>query len=105
MMIAVSGGEVNPPSMNLEKAPSQACRRGHVGIEVRVMVLPATSWNAGMPRWMVAARRVIWSSWASLASAPARPCVADRVAQTVVRVDPLFHQDSYSYRPGKSALE
>ena len=39
------------------------------------------------------------------------PCVADRVAQTVVavhlekRVDPIFHPDSYGYRPGKSALE
>jgi len=37
------------------------------------------------------------------------PTVADRVAQTVVkmvlepRVDPLFHPDSYGYRPGKSA--
>jgi RNA-directed DNA polymerase len=37
------------------------------------------------------------------------PTVADRVAQTVVklilepRVDPLFHPDSYAYRPGKSA--
>lgn len=39
------------------------------------------------------------------------PTVADRVAQTVVamhleaRVDPLFHSDSYAYRPGKSALD
>jgi len=39
------------------------------------------------------------------------PCVADRVAQTVVarhlekRVEPLFHHDSYGYRPGKSALD
>ena len=39
------------------------------------------------------------------------PTVADRVAQTVVkmvlepRVDPLFHPDSYGYRPGKSALD
>lgn len=37
------------------------------------------------------------------------PTVADRVAQAVVkmvlepRVDPLFHPDSYGYRPGKSA--
>ncbi len=37
------------------------------------------------------------------------PTVADRVAQTVVkmvlepRVDALFHPDSYGYRPGKSA--
>jgi len=37
------------------------------------------------------------------------PTVADRIAQTTVqlllepRVDPLFHQDSYGYRPGKSA--
>src|SRR3954470_3574759 len=39
------------------------------------------------------------------------PCVVDRVAQTVVaahlekRVDPVFHPDSYGYRPGKSALD
>jgi RNA-directed DNA polymerase len=39
------------------------------------------------------------------------PTVADRVAQTVVKlvfeplVDPHFHQDSYGYRPGKSALD
>ena len=37
------------------------------------------------------------------------PTVADRVAQAVVKmvlepvVDPLFHPDSYGYRPGKSA--
>ncbi len=37
------------------------------------------------------------------------PTVDDRIAQTTVqlllepRVDPLFHQDSYGYRPGKSA--
>ncbi|MFD3780192.1 group II intron reverse transcriptase/maturase [Streptomyces sp. NPDC058612] len=39
------------------------------------------------------------------------PSVADRVAQTVVarhlvrRVDPVFHRDSYGYRPGRSALD
>src|SRR5436190_13325024 len=39
------------------------------------------------------------------------PTVSDRIAQTVVKsrlepvVDPLFHPDSYGYRPGKSALE
>ena len=39
------------------------------------------------------------------------PTVADRVAQTVVarhlglRVDRVFHEDSYGYRPGKSALD
>ena len=38
------------------------------------------------------------------------PTVADRIAQTVVRgylepgVEPLFHPDSYGYRPGRSAL-
>jgi RNA-directed DNA polymerase len=37
--------------------------------------------------------------------------VADRVAQTVARlylepkVEPVFHPDSYGYRPGKSALD
>lgn len=37
--------------------------------------------------------------------------MADRVAQTVVRmylepeVEPLFHPDSYGYRPGRSALD
>lgn len=37
------------------------------------------------------------------------PTVADRIAQTVVKeelepvLDPLFHEDSYGYRPGKSA--
>lgn len=39
------------------------------------------------------------------------PTVADRVAQMVVKmhlepkVEPLFHKDSYGYRPGKSALD
>ena len=39
------------------------------------------------------------------------PTVADRIAQTVVKrqleplVEPCFHQDSYGYRPGKSALD
>ena len=38
------------------------------------------------------------------------PTVADRVAQTAVKmvleplVEPIFHDDSYGYRPGKSAL-
>jgi RNA-directed DNA polymerase len=38
------------------------------------------------------------------------PTVADRVAQTVVakrieeKVEPAFHDDSYGYRPGRSAL-
>lgn len=39
------------------------------------------------------------------------PTVADRIAQTVVKivlepeVEPLFHPDSYGYRPNKSALQ
>ncbi len=39
------------------------------------------------------------------------PTVADRIAQMVVKlylepkVEPHFHQDSYGYRPGKSAVE
>jgi group II intron reverse transcriptase/maturase len=39
------------------------------------------------------------------------PCVADRVAQTVAAarieevVEPVFHDDSYGYRPGRSALD
>jgi RNA-directed DNA polymerase len=39
------------------------------------------------------------------------PSVSDRIAQMVVKmylepeVEPHFHQDSYGYRPGKSALE
>ncbi|WP_319464247.1 group II intron reverse transcriptase/maturase [Micromonospora sp. RTP1Z1] len=39
------------------------------------------------------------------------PTVADRVAQTVVarhlgiRVDPIFHEDSYGYRPNRAALD
>jgi group II intron reverse transcriptase/maturase len=39
------------------------------------------------------------------------PTVADRIAQTVVKmvlepeVEPRFHLDSYGYRPGKSALD
>src|SRR2546430_9413090 len=38
------------------------------------------------------------------------PTVADRIAQTVVamvlepEVEPIFHDDSYGYRPGRSAL-
>jgi RNA-directed DNA polymerase len=39
------------------------------------------------------------------------PTVADRVAQTVaarhlgIRVDSVFHDDSYGYRPGRDALQ
>ena len=39
------------------------------------------------------------------------PTVADRVAQTAVKIilepllEPLFHDDSYGYRPGRSALD
>ena len=39
------------------------------------------------------------------------PTIADRIAQTAVamvlepNVDPVFHNDSYGYRPGKSALD
>jgi hypothetical protein len=39
------------------------------------------------------------------------PCVGDRVTQTVVarhlvaRVEPVFHEDSYGYRPNRSALD
>lgn len=39
------------------------------------------------------------------------PTVTDRIAQMVVKmyfepkVEPYFHQDSYGYRPGKSAIE
>ena len=39
------------------------------------------------------------------------PTVADRIAQTVVAmflerlVEPVFHPDSYGYRPGRSALD
>lgn len=39
------------------------------------------------------------------------PTVTDRIAQMVVKqafepcVEPYFHQDSYGYRPGKSALQ
>ncbi len=39
------------------------------------------------------------------------PTVADRIAQTVVarrleaKVEPAFHEDSYGYRPGRSALD
>ena len=39
------------------------------------------------------------------------PCVADRIAQTVAAarlekvVDPLFHPDSYGYRPQRGALD
>jgi RNA-directed DNA polymerase len=39
------------------------------------------------------------------------PTVSDRIAQMVVKsrlepvIDPLFHPDSFGYRPGKSALD
>lgn len=42
-------------------------------------------------------------------SSAGRPTIADRVAQTVVKLwlepqlDPLFHADSYGYRPERSA--
>ena len=37
------------------------------------------------------------------------PTISDRIAQTVVKryleplVEPVFHRDSYGYRPGRSA--
>ena len=39
------------------------------------------------------------------------PTVADRIAQEVVKrylepiVEPIFHKDSYGYRPGRSAID
>src|SRR6202034_3063502 len=39
------------------------------------------------------------------------PTVEDRIAQEVVRrylepsVEPIFHEDSYGYRPGRSAID
>ena len=39
------------------------------------------------------------------------PTVSDRIAQTVVKqiiepkLDPMFHPDSYGYRPGRSAKQ
>ena len=39
------------------------------------------------------------------------PTITDRIAQMIgkmyveSKVEPLFHQDSYGYRPGKSALD
>ena len=39
------------------------------------------------------------------------PTLSDRIAQTVVKVhlepilEPYFHEDSYGYRPGKSAIQ
>lgn len=39
------------------------------------------------------------------------PAVADRVAQTVAarevekRVEPIFHPDSFGYRPGRSPID
>jgi group II intron reverse transcriptase/maturase len=39
------------------------------------------------------------------------PCVGDRIAQTVAarrlgaKVEPIFHRDSYGYRPGRSGLD
>jgi retron-type reverse transcriptase len=35
------------------------------------------------------------------------PTVADRIAQEVVRryLEPVFHADSYGYRPGRSAID
>jgi len=35
------------------------------------------------------------------------PTVSDRIAQTVVKlmIEPIFHEDSYGYRPGKSAKQ
>jgi RNA-directed DNA polymerase len=43
--------------------------------------------------------------------APHVPTVADRVAQEVARryleprLEPMFHADSYGYRPGRSAID
>lgn len=39
------------------------------------------------------------------------PTISDRIAQTVVKMylepelEPSFHEDSYGYRPGKSAIQ
>ena len=46
-----------------------------------------------------------------MAAGASAPTVAHRVAQTVVKmvleplVEPVFHEDSYGYRPGRSALD
>src|SRR5437763_90020 len=49
-----------------------------------------------------------WQAWSREASA-SEPTVADRIAQEVARrylepiLEPVFHADSYGYRPGKRA--
>ena len=50
-------------------------------------------------------------AWRRAPESSGVPTVADRVAQTVAaraleaRVEPVFHPDSYGYRPGRSALD
>jgi retron-type reverse transcriptase len=49
--------------------------------------------------------------WVRVQFALTVPTVTDRIAQEVVRryleprLDPLFHADSYGYRPGRSAID
>jgi retron-type reverse transcriptase len=54
---------------------------------------------------------ILKAHWVRVQFALTVPTVADRIAQQVVKarlepeVEPLFHADSYGYRPGKSALD
>jgi RNA-directed DNA polymerase len=51
------------------------------------------------------------ANWAQVQFVLIVPTVADRIAQTVVKqiieptLDPMFHPDSYGYRPGRSAKQ
>ena len=70
--------------------------------------------GTGCPRAATSRRRCAW--WRSRSrkgrhQGPGVPTVGDRVAQTVVamvlekRVEPIFHPDSYGYRPGRGPID
>ena len=59
------------------------------------------------PKSFEISKRAVWEAYRRVKANKAT--VADRIAQTVVRgylepdVEPVFHADSYGYRPGRSA--
>ena len=94
--LRTSPGRCGAGSTSLFRTPSgpserRTAGRATDGTDERLQQNPKVGWGGVQFAWRV-------------------PTVADRIAQTAVkmwlepRLDPIFHEDSYGYRPGKSAL-